>query len=577
VTHGTTPEKGFARRRLILGSVLLVGLTLLAYAPALNGGFVWDDDNFLTQNPLIKANDGLWRLWLTTQAADYWPLTSTTLWIEWRVWGMNPVGYHATNLLLHLAEAGVLWRILQRLGIPGAFFAALLFALHPVNVESVAWITQRKNLVAMLFFLMSILFFLKANPDAPPVAIPRPGSKRWFALSLLAFALAMLGKGSVAPLPFVLLGIIWWRRRLVAGDWIRLAPFFAVAAIFTVINLRFQSHVYAHFRNAGLMERTLGAAGAILFYLGKALWPANLSFIYRQWSIRPDDFRWWIPFLAAIGVTLGLGILGRRGGSPGGRGALFAWLYFCAMLVPVMGFTDVGFMVHSLVADHFQHLALIGVTTLAAAGLVSGLGRLPSAARPAAWALCCVMIGLFSLLTWRQSLTFHDQQTLFSATLERNPDSWMAQNNLGVALEKIPGRRPEAIAHFEAALRLRPLYAEAHDNLAKGLLSIPGRGDEALAHFEAAVRIDPDFGEAHYNLANALMQIPGRMGEALAHYEEVLRLDPSNAETQNNVAVVYTKMGRYGEAIAHLELAVKLNPGFALARENLSELQAMRR
>src|ERR1035438_4852059 len=224
-----TDAHASGKRRLLLGVLLLAGLTVLAYVPALAGGFIWDDDTFLTRSPFIKAADGLRRLWLTTQAPDYWPLTSTTLWVEWRIWGMRAGGYHATNVLMHIGEALLLWTILKRLKIPGAYLAALIFALHPVNVESVAWITQRKNLVAMLFFLLSILCFLETDPGAPA---PRPRSGRWYGLSLLAFVLALLGKGSVAPLPFVLLGIIWWHRRPGVGDWIRITPFFAVAAIF---------------------------------------------------------------------------------------------------------------------------------------------------------------------------------------------------------------------------------------------------------------------------------------------------------------------------------------------------------
>ena len=321
--------------RLILGVALLVGSVVLAYAPALHGGFVWDDDLFLTRNPLIREASGLRRLWLTTEPHDYWPVTYTILWIEWRMWGMHPAGYHAVSLLLHLAAALLLWSTLKRLRIPGAFLGALLFAVHPVNAESVAWITQQKNLVAMVFFLLSIRCFLETDPGAPASSRAPPGARRWYGLSLLAFALAMLGKGSVAPLPVVLLGIVAWHRRLRVRDWIRLVPFFAAAAVFTAANLWFQSHVYTHFRTAGWGERVLGASAALWFYLGKAIWPARLCFAYPLWTIHTGELRWWMPLIATVGATVALGILGRRERSSWGRGVLFAWLYFGAMLTPV--------------------------------------------------------------------------------------------------------------------------------------------------------------------------------------------------------------------------------------------------
>jgi tetratricopeptide (TPR) repeat protein len=416
----------------------------------------------------------------------------------------------------------------------------------------------------------------------------------------------MLGKGSVAPLPLVLLGIILWRRRLEAGDWIRVAPFFAVAAIFSGVNIWFQSHTYEHFRNAGFVERMLGAAAALWFYAGKAIWPANLCFVYPQWSIHLGDFRWWISLLAAAAVTAGLCVLGRRGGPPWGRAALFAWLYFCVMLAPVMGFTDVAFMLYSLVADHYQHLALIGVTTLAAAGLVAWTGRLPTFLRPAGWTLCAFLVGVLGLLTLRQSSLYRDSQTLYTATIERNPGCWLAHNNLANDLAAIPGRMPEALAHYEEALRINPSYAKAHNNLANALAGISGRMPEALDQYEEALRIDPNFAEAHNNLANALATrsdrmpeaiehyeealrinpllaeahfnladalatIPGQMPKALSEYEEALRIKPNYAEVHNNWANALAAMpGRMPEAITHYEEALRINPNFAEAHANLA-------
>jgi tetratricopeptide (TPR) repeat protein len=562
------------KRRLLLGVLLLAGLTVLAYVPALAGGFIWDDDTFLTRSPFIKAADGLRRLWLTTQAPDYWPLTSTTLWVEWRIWGMRAGGYHATNVLMHIGEALLLWTILKRLKIPGAYLAALIFALHPVNVESVAWITQRKNLVAMLFFLLSILCFLQTDPGAPPGPARRSGRGGWYGLSLLAFVLAMLGKGSVAPLPLVLLGIIVWHRRLEASDWMRIAPFLAVAAIFTAVNVGLESHAYGH-RMAGFVERMLGAAAALWFYAAKAIWPVNLCFVYPPWSIHIDEFRWWIPLLAAVGTTAGLWIVGKRGRSPWGRGALFAWLYFGAMLVPAMGFTDVGFMEYSLVSDHYQHLALLGVAALAAAGLVSWIGRLPAAARLAGWALCALMTGLLAVLTLLQSRTYADLQTLYTDTLKRNPDCWMAHENLANILATLPGRMPEALAHYETVLRVKPDRADGHYNLANALATVPGRLPESIAQYEEALRLKPDMAEAHENLADVLTPMPGRLPEAIAHYEDALRLKPDRAETHESLANALASLpGRMPEALTQYVEALRLNPDMAEGHYNLANALA---
>ena len=259
---------------------LVLGLTTLAYLPSLANGFIWDDDISLTQNPAILSGDGLRQFWFTTETPDYWPVTATTLWAEWRLWGMNPLGYHVSNLALHLAEVALLWAVLRRLRVPGAAVAALLFALHPVNVESVAWITQRKNLVALLFFLLSIYAFVRAEE----------GARSAYGLSLFAFVLALLSKGSVAVLPVVLLGLIAYRRRLERRDLLRLLPFFLVAGALTLVDIWFQGHHLAAaetIRSAGAVERILGAGAVVWFYLSKALLPIHLLLPYPQWRIDP--------------------------------------------------------------------------------------------------------------------------------------------------------------------------------------------------------------------------------------------------------------------------------------------------
>lgn len=283
---------------------VIIVTTVGVYLPSLAGGFLLDDNILLTDNPLIRAPDGLSRIWLTTEAIDYWPVYNTTFWVEWRVWGMQPTGYHVINLILHIAAALLLWGILRRIAVPGAFLGALLFAVHPVNVESVAWISQCKSVLAMLFFLISIACYLNSEAQSAP----RPGraarERRYYGLSVAAFVLAMLSKGSVAVLPALLLIILWWLRPLRRRDLARMAPFLAIAIVLVFVNIWFQTHgAHRTVRAAGMVERVLGAAAGVWFYLSKALLPIGLTFIYPQWLIDPNQLRWWVPLLAATAVT----------------------------------------------------------------------------------------------------------------------------------------------------------------------------------------------------------------------------------------------------------------------------------
>jgi tetratricopeptide (TPR) repeat protein len=544
----------------------------IVYLPILRAGFIMDDDAMLTDNPLIAAADGIRRFWYTAQPANFFgPVTATTLWVEWRLWGLNPLGYHVTNLAFHCAEVLLLFGILRRLRMPGAWLGALLFAVHPLNVETVAWVAQRKNLVAMLFFLVSIRFFLGAGlaspiPDCngPGSRAPVPANGGSYALSLFAFVLAMLGKGSVAPLPLVLLGLIAWHRRPALRDMARLAPFFAVAAGVAVLDVWTQRlGSLDTIRTAGFAERLLGAGAAVWFYLGKALWPSNLIFVYPQWRIVSTSFLWWLPLAAAVALTAILWVA-RRGW---GRSTLYAWGYFCAMLTPVLGFADVYFMRYSLVADHYAHLALIGVVSWAAAMGALAWRRASDAARrrwraPAAIAVAAVIVAL-GAGTWRQCRTYRDSLTLYRVTLEANQDCWMAHNNLAVELAKIPGRMPDAIAHYEKALRLNPDYAEAHYNLGIAL-DAEGRTEEAIARFEEALRLNLDLADAHKRLGS-LFYKTGRLPEAISEDEAAVRLQPAQAKVHVDLGLALAAAGQTSEAIAQYEAALRLNPGLAEA------------
>ncbi|HTQ38975.1 MAG TPA: glycosyltransferase family 39 protein, partial [Pirellulales bacterium] len=283
-------EAGIARWQIPLGVALITALTYAVYWPALSGGFILDDE-LLTQSKLIKAPDGLYRFWFTTEPTDYWPVTSSAFWLEWRLWGDKPTGYHVTNLLLHMVDVLLIWLVLRRLAIHGAFLAALIFAVHPVNVESVAWISQLKNLLALCFMLLSTICSLKADKrlNSPQSPSDRSSAGPWYLLSLMLFVLGMLSKGSAAVLPALLLLIAWWRRPLSKWDWLRSVPFFLLGGLLTLLNVWFQTHgVDTIVRKVTPIERLLGAGGVVWFYLFKALVPIDLIFVYPEWHIDAD-------------------------------------------------------------------------------------------------------------------------------------------------------------------------------------------------------------------------------------------------------------------------------------------------
>ncbi len=549
----------------------LIGLcAFVAYWPALQGGFTWDDDSVLSQNGLIRASDGLWRLWTTAEATDYWPVTNSLMWAEWRLFGAHPLGYHLVDLGLHVAIAGLIWRVIEGLGFRGGLFAALLFAVHPVNVESVAWIAQTKTLVAAVLFLLSIGCFSRSEAGL------NTGERRrflaWYGLSLVAFALAMLSKGSVAMLPLVLLGLIAWRRPVSVRDLVRLAPFFAVACVLSAVNVWFQRHgTLEVIRDAGLTERALGAGAVVWFYLGKALWPAKLIFVYPQWHIDARDWVWWIPLVSAVALSAALTIRRRVPVSPpkGGGGKLprerpwadallAAWLYFCIMLVPVMGFTDVYFMKYALVADHYAYVALIGIVACAAFAWDRWVtrGRL---------AIAAAVVAVLGVLTWRQCRDYRDPETLFRATVAKNPHCWMALDQLGVAAYN-RGRIDEAIAYYERALRVGKDLYETHNYLGNALLAAD-RVPEAIGHYQEALRLKPDYADAHHNLGAALTK-QGSLDEAIAHFAEALRLYPDFPEAHNDLGVALARKDRWPDALAQFETAVRLRPDYAEAIAN---------
>jgi tetratricopeptide (TPR) repeat protein len=573
----TPQSRGFG------GAVLIAVAVLWAYWPALNGGFVFDDELLLANNPMIRASDGLYRYWFTKEALDYWPITNSTFWLEWRLWGMNTTGYHATNIILHICDALMIWLVLRRLAVPWPWLAAMLFAVHPVNVESVAWITQRKNVLALLFSLLSILWWLNADgqPFINPATLRRGSPKQslrsnrttfsiWYFLSLLVFVAAMLSKGSVAIVPLGMLLIVWWRHgRITWHDLIHCAPFFIVAGALTAVDLWFQTHGTGDvIREATPIQRLLGAGAVIWFYLGKALLPVNLAFIYPQWDIQTGNLFWWLPTFAALAVTAFL--MGKRNSRQTFwiRPVLVAWLFFCIALMPVMGFADVGYMRHSLVADHYEHIALIGVVALAATAFCFGYKKFHAKLfSRAIAAVAGIIVLLFTVLTWQQSRLYANALALFGDTVKKNPDSWIVQSDYGLELSR-RGKPEEAISHFQAALRLNPACAAAHFHWGNALADL-NRPLEAIDHYRQAIKEVPNYAEAHYRLGMTL-QFLDRPEEAEQEYHMTLESKPDHAEVHNSLGLMLAARKQFLDAVDHFQQAVEANPEYLPAYINLA-------
>ncbi len=536
--------------------LLLLAMTLAAYATALAGGYIWDDPDYLTENPLIENLEGLRRIWFTAQTPQYYPLVFTSFWVEHKLWGLHPLGYHLVNVLLHAANALLAWRILGALGIPGAWLAGALFALHPVHAESVAWIAERKNVLSGLFYLLALRQYLVFE------ASRRAGR---YAGALLLFLCALLSKSVAASLPAAALILLWHGgARIGAPLVLRLLPFFIAGAssgLFTAwLEVR---HVGAEGPEWDLdpLQRLLLAGRILWFYLYKLLWPAELVFTYPRWTIDPGNP---LHHAALLGVLIVALALWRWRGRLG-RGPAAAALFYAVTLAPVLGFLNVYPMRFSFVADHFQYLASLGPIALAAGALArawEAWGGRGAPGRAAAGAL----LVLLALLTLRQGRIYRDEETLWRDTLAKNPQSWMAHNNLGSLLAR-RGEAGEAIRHYEAALLHRPGHPNALSNMGAALLRL-GRLAEAEGYLRRALAADPAHPGARNNLGRVLIQ-GGRLAEAVVELEEALRLAPGLAAARNNLGMARMRMGEIERAAREFARALEANPRLPEAHYNL--------
>jgi protein O-mannosyl-transferase len=485
------PKLNTASLRTSTKAAFLVALTVLAYLPALRNDFIWDDDAWLMHNRTLEGANGLYRLWFDLLALQqYYPITGTAFWIQYQLWGFHPFGYHAVNVALHTLNAVLFWFVLRKLGLRGAWFAAAVFALHPVMVESVAWVTEIKNLLSTVFFLGSILAYLNFE-NLERRDLPRRGN--WFVLSLLFFICALLSKSVTCSLPVVLAILIWWKReRIRPADFRPLLPYFLVGLPMGLLTAWLEVH---HVGAAGtsfnlaFYQRSIVAGRAILFYFFKLIWPNDLTFIYPRWQVT-SPWLLLVPAFVAL-CLLALWLLRKTIG----KGPFAAAAFFIVTLGPILGFFNGYAMQFSFVADHWQYLSSLGVIALAST-LFNTLSGLTRHVRNTALGF---VLTTLALLTARQCLIYDSKDTLWSDTLIKNPTCWLAHNNLGADLTE-RGILRGAEEHYRTAVLLNPRYYEAENNLGEVLLA-RNQVEEAARHFDRSIEINPTYAASHWNKA----------------------------------------------------------------------------
>ena len=547
---------------------------LVAYWPATNGGFVWDDDMHISGNPALRTLGGLRDIWFKPGATcQYYPLSFTAFWAGYHLWGLNTPGYHLLNVLLHGGVAVLLWQVLARLRMRGAWLAGALFALHPVCVMSVAWMTELKNTLSGLFMLGSVWAYLRFAglgvyerhaPDGDGASGCRR-RRRYYVLCLVLFQLAMFAKTAVSFLPVTLLLVTWWRREKLAWrDVVPLLPMVVIAVALGQVTFAVErsSGAQGAQYHLGLLQRVLISGRSYWFYLGKLLAPCQLTFIYPRWTVAVGAWQQWLYPAGALALLGGLWTWRKRLG----KGLFVAMTHFYVTTSMLILLTVLYMTRFSWVSDHWQYYGCMAVMGLAGAGISAvadrwGAGR--------AWllpALCGVLLSTLGVLTWRQSRMYADIETLYRVTIDRNPGCWMAHGNLGMVLFK-HGQTDEAIAHYRQALRLKPDFGEAHNNLGLALIGL-GQYDEAVAHCRKALETGPNSADTHNNLGLALAG-QGEMDEAISHYRKAIALKSDFADPHSNLGNALAARGEIEHAIVQYRQALSIWPDFAEAHNNL--------
>lgn len=551
-------RRGFFKwEEVFLKVAVILMVSLWIYSPVFDGDWLWDDDYLITANPVVQSPDGLASFWVAPKTADFFPLTMSALWVMWKCFGMDSTGYHIVSVVLHALGACLIWALLRAMRLRGAWLAGLIFAVHPLAVESVAWVSELKNTFSLPFFLAAAFFFVRFEDT---------GRRRFYWAALGFFLAAMLAKSSAVMFPVVMLLYVWWRRdRIAWRDLWNAVPFFLISLLLGLVTLHFQ-HSRAIGNEpipiGGLDSRFAVAGMAIFFYLSKILWPALLLPIYPQWAANPPELSQFLAWPVLAGV-LGVFWIRRK---TWGRHALLGVGFYLITILPVLGFVAMSYMRVGFVADHFLYIPMIGIVALVVGAGVRASEWGDAKWRPYFGIFAAAAVGMLTFWSHRYAGIWENEDKLWSYTLAHNWECWQAHNRIG-SREFNRGNIDVALKHFREATRLRPDLAETQNNIGSAVLAKKDT-KAAIKHFQEALRLSPDIVAIQSNLARALL-LDNQPAAAAELYADLCQRYPDNPTFLCNLGVTLYQSGKKTEAIASFRSALQIDPNLRDAQENL--------
>lgn len=548
--------------------ISLLALAFLAHWRVLGTGFVWDD-HLVYENPYVRSLSGVWKIWtnLAVQPESdvrYWPLFYSTFWFDHILSGISPFFCHAINLLIHLANVVLVWHVLKRLSVSGAWLAAAVFAVHPVHSESVAWVIERKGLLSMLFFLLAFSAHLRFTETR---------NRRVYVWAVFMLALSLLSKPVAVVFPVIVLLWMYWKSvPFMKRNLSFTVPYFVLSALSGLLNV-LSSRLYDPV-DFGLTvaDRFLIVGRAFWFYVGKLIMPHSMAMIYERWSVDSGNLlQWLFPICAMLLFVLLWRMRSRIGKEP-----FVAFSMFFVILSPVLGFMDYSHMAYSFVANRYQYLASIPLIALVCATVIRWANRKGVLSHPGFVTAVGVVLVALSLLSWRQDATFESMETLFRHNIKVNPNAPAAQDSLGLSLLQ-RGQSAQAEKHFRKALELQPEMVEALLNLGLSLAH-QNRVEQAIEYYEKALAIRPDYAPALTNLGNAYARLK-RYEESAQWFERLVALGKAEPRVLNSLAASYAYAGRFADAVEAVRQAIEAahQQGDTQMVEGLRQIQELYR